>query len=122
MAAAEFGSDKPPPPLTVSVVPPPSMPIIDSVTGSDGISDLTRWVSPKYSDYQVGARKVTTDKHTFIISATSPVTMASASATTPTMTPKVAVIGDGGAARNVNEFTAKKKVVHQLQMEVGRQT
>ena len=41
MAAAEFGSDKPPPPITVNVVAPPSMPKIDSVTGSDGIVDLT---------------------------------------------------------------------------------
>ena len=44
---------------------------------------------------------------------------ADAATTAPRITPKVAVMGDGGVAPNVREFTAKKKVVHQLQMEVG---
>ena len=43
-----------------------------------------------------------------------------ATATRITTTPKVAVMGDGGGvAPNVREFAANKKVIHQLQMQVG---
>ena len=54
------------------------------------------------------------------LSATSPITAENAAATTATMTPKVAVMGDGVVAPSVKEFAVKKKVFHQLQKEVGR--